>query len=147
MMTRWPLVTAIVAAGLLLGAVPRFQAGPNPLVAEVVRTGWLALPEVRFAGDAAEATPASMAALDRVRAMLAEHTEWTFEVQVHSHDAATPEADQALSDARAEWLVGWLRDRGIGRERLVPRGYGRARPPGSGEAARSRVELRKLNEE
>ena len=95
---------------------------------------------------------ASNALLEQVLLMLQQHTEWRFEVQVRTDELGDAAADQALSDRRAEAIVGWLIQRGIDSARLVPRGLGSARPrqtplpPATPLAAQS-VELRKLNEE
>ena len=90
--------------------------------------------------------------LEELRGMLLEHTEWTFEVQVHTDESGDPEQGHALSAARADTVVGWLTSRGIARARLVGKGYGSSRPLPVAPAAdpglqRRRVELRKLNEE
>lgn len=72
---------------------------------------------------------------------------WIAAAAVHSAEAVTPAADQALSDARAGWLERWFREHGIERARLIPRGYGRSQPPETPGPLSTRVELRKLNEE
>ena len=141
--------------GILLAAVmplsvqsPRVQA----MIAEVVRTGSVIVRGVTFEADADVPAAVSESALDDVRAMLVEHDEWTFEVQVHTDDGETPERDAALSTARARAVVSWLTRHGIAASRLVPRGMGSTRPRrdaigGDTSLVHDRVELRKLNEE
>jgi len=122
------------------------------MIAEVVRTGAVIVAGVTFDRERTQPAAASEAALGEVRALLLEHTEWTFEVQVHTDEAGTAEADRALSAARADAVVQWLVSRGIAEDRLVPRGYGSTLPLRTAPAAdpslqHRRVELRKLNEE
>ena len=87
-----------------------------------------------------------------MRAALLEHTEWTFEVQVHTDETGAPDTDLRLASARAAAVVRWLVSRGIEPNRLVPKGYGRTRPlpaapPADPALQHQRLELRKLNEE
>ena len=125
---------------------------PQAMIAEVVRTGALIVRHVTFDVSAEVPTADSEAALDDLRAVLIEHDEWTFEVQVHTDDGGTPERDAALSTARARSVVSWLTRHGIAASRLVPRGFGSTMPmrePPGGDASlvHDRLELRKLNEE
>ena len=85
-------------------------------------------------------------------AMLAEHTEWTFEVQVHTDESGDADRDHTLSAARADAVAAWLVSHGTAKARLVPHGYGSSRPLPAPPAAdpmlqHRRVELRKMNEE
>jgi len=141
--------------GVLLTAVTPLTAqspGAKAMIAEVVRTGALIVRHVTFEPDAEAPAAGSEAALDDLRAVLVEHDEWTFEVQVHTDDGGTPERDAALSAARAGAVVSWLARHGIAASRLVPRGLGSTRPLRGAAGAdaslvHDRVELRKLNEE
>jgi outer membrane protein OmpA-like peptidoglycan-associated protein len=122
------------------------------MIAEVVRTGSVIVAGVTFDRDRTQPAASSDPALDELRAVLLEHMEWTFEVQVHTDETDTPDKDLSLSSARADAVVRWLVTRGIEERRLVPRGYGRSRPlrtapAGDPTLQHRRVELRKLNEE
>jgi outer membrane protein OmpA-like peptidoglycan-associated protein len=139
---------------LLVAVMPVSLQSPRvqPMITEVVRTGSLIVPGVRFEADAEAPTADSERALDDLRVMLVQHEEWNFEVQVHTGDGGTPERDAALSTARATAVVSWLTRHGIAASRLVPRGLGSTRPPGDAvngddSPVHNRIELRKLNEE
>ena len=144
------MIRALMMSALVLLAP---QAGTrSAMIAEVVRTGSVIVAGVTFEDRAAEPTASSELALGELRAVLLDHAEWTFEVQVHTDEGGTPEADGALSATRAGAIVRWLNSRGIAADRLVARGYGSSRPLRSAPAAdpalqHRRVELRKLNEE
>ena len=84
--------------------------------------------------------------------MLDEHTEWTFEVQVHTDEMGDANRDQDLSKARTTAVVAWLTREGIESVRLVPHAYGSSKLRAGSAAetdvlAHNRVELKKLNEE
>ena len=145
-----PLLLGIVLTAVMpvIARSPRVQA----MIAEVERTGSVIVRGVTFEADADVPAAGSEGALDDVRAMLAEHDEWTFEVQVHTDDGGTPERDAALSTARARAVVAWLTRHGVAGARLVPHGVASTRPlPDAAKRdaalAHDRLELRKLNEE
>ena len=122
------------------------------MIAEVVATGSLLVRHVTFDAGSEALAASSDGALEELRAVLAEHDEWTFEVQVHTDDGGTAERDAALSTARAKAVVSWLTRQGIAASRLVPRGFGSTRPlrelpAGDASLVHNRLELRKLNEE
>jgi len=147
-MLTW-LMPAALATAI---AVPWQSADRTAMTAEVIRTGSVILEGVTFEPDRAVLARDSDRVLEDLRGMLLEHTEWTFEVQVHTDESGDPEQGRALSAARADTVVGWLTSRGIARARLVGKGYGSSRPLPVAPAAdpglqRRRVELRKLNEE
>jgi len=136
---------------VVLAGTPQ-AADRAAMVTEVVKTGSVILAGVCFEPGRAAFTASSEPVLAEVRAMLLEHAEWTFEVQVHNDEAGSLEQDRALSASRADVVVDWLATRGIARSRLAARGYGSARPLPIAPAAEPalqhrRVELRKLNEE
>ena len=143
-----------LAAALLMSAAPAGAqaADRRSMIAEVVRTGSVIVRGISFDKGAEVPSSSSEAALRQVSAMLREHDEWTFEVQVHTDETGDAVQDQALSTARAKGVVAWLTGEGIAPARLVPRGYGSSKPPArtaTGESATSprRLELKKLNEE
>ena len=72
------------------------------MIAEVVATGSLIVRQVTF--DAGSEAPAASSdgALEQLRAVLAEHDEWTFEVQVHTDDGGTARAGRGTVDGACE---------------------------------------------
>jgi OOP family OmpA-OmpF porin len=146
------IVIGLAVIGTLSTAhIPQGQDAKT-IIAEVVRTGSVIVRGIEFGKNVESPTSASAPALRQLRAMLLEHAEWTFEVQVHTNETGDPARDQALSSARAAAVVRWLTKEGIAIARLVPHGYGSSKPlaespAGDGRLAHDRVELRKLNEE
>jgi OOP family OmpA-OmpF porin len=118
------------------------------LEAEILQTGSASIEDVEFVPDSIAWSPRSVRALEQILRLLQRHTEWRFEVQVHTSGSADGPADRTLSDRRAEALVAWLVEHSIEQSRLVPRGYGSSKPITiHGRTVRERVELKKLNEE
>ena len=149
MRVPWPLLFVVLGAASLPAAQ---SALTGAMIAEVVATGSLIVRHVTFDAGSEAPAPGSDAALEALRAVLVEHDEWAFEVQVHTDDGGTAERDATLSTARAKAVVSWLTRRGIAASRLVPRGFGSARPlrelpAGGASPVHDRLELRKLNEE
>ena len=146
----WLALAALVLP--TMAALPAQSAGVTAMIADVVRTGSLIVRQVHFDLATDAPTPGSEAVLSDLLAMLREHDEWTFEVQVHTDETGAANTDLQLSAARASAVVHWLVSRGIADHRLVPRGYGssrplRAAPSGDPQLRTRRVELRKVNEE
>ena len=118
------------------------------LEAEILQTGSALIEDVEFVPHTVAWSPRSVRALEQILRLLQRHTEWRFEVQVHTNDSGDGPADRTLSERRAEALVGWLTDHGIDSSRLVPRGYGSSKSLTiGGRTLSERVELKKLNEE
>jgi OmpA-OmpF porin, OOP family len=146
------IVVTLLALTSLCVALRGQSADAAAMIAEVVRTGSVIVRGVEFDPGQAAATVGSQRSLAEIYAVLTEHDEWSFEVQVHTDESGNAAQDRALTDARAEWLVAWLTARGIAPARLVAKGYGSAKPLRSAPAVdpglqHRRVELRKLNEE
>ena len=143
----------LVAWAVLTGGAPPGQSDVEPaMAAEIVKTGSLIVRGIAFEPGGATLLPASRPSLQELRRLLTKHTEWIFEVQGHTNEAATPAGNEALSAARARAVVSWLTANGIPAPRLTARGYGDTRPLkgdlGADEGLRCcRIELRKVNEE
>ncbi len=66
--------------------------------------------------------------LDGLYAMLTENPEVIIEIGSHTDARGSDDYNMRLSQRRAEAVVRYLEQRGVGRERLVPRGYGETVP-------------------
>ena len=95
------------------------------MIAEVSGPGSVIVRGVTFERARPVPTSAAGRSLEELRVALREHDEWTFEVQGHTTEAGSPEANLALSRERAEAVVAWLVDHGIPSSRLVAHGMGR----------------------
>ena len=119
---------------------------------DIRQTGFALVEGLEFDPGQSIWPPSSIATLEQVLAMLRQHSEWRFDVQVHTDELGAPDADQELTKRRAEAIVAWLIARGVEPSRLVAHGLGSSRPRGGrsseeGSTANRWVELRKLNEE
>lgn len=101
--------------------------------------------------DTAKATikPDSAKVLDEVAAMLKSAPALKIEVGGHTDNVGGAEANQKLSEARAQSVVAALGQRGIAASRLTAKGYGQSAPVADnrseeGRAKNRRVELKKL---
>jgi outer membrane protein OmpA-like peptidoglycan-associated protein len=143
------LTLSIVCSGVVGSSQTQDAAA---MIAEVVRSGSVMVRGIEFDPRAATLSARSKPALEEVRRMLDEHTEWTFEVQVHTDEMGDANRDQDLSKARTTAVLDWLKREGIESARLVPHGSGSSKMHAGSAAetdvlAHNRVELRKLNEE
>jgi OOP family OmpA-OmpF porin len=122
------------------------------MAAEIANTGSVAVYGINFDTGKATLQAGSDQVLGEIVKLLQDHADWRFEVQGHTDNVGAKGANLALSDQRAKAVVAWLTQNGIPAGRLVPKGYGDARPVGEnttdeGRAKNRRVELKKLNEE
>ncbi|MCP3932214.1 MAG: OmpA family protein [Bacteroidetes bacterium] len=62
--------------------------------------------------------------LEKLFDLLVENSDFIVEIGSHADSRGSKRYNLRLSQRRAESVVNWLVDRGIERERLVPRGYG-----------------------
>jgi len=105
------------------------------------------LPGVYFAFNSAIIDPASDRTLAAVAGMLARHPDWRMSVEGHTDSVGTDQANQSLSERRAEAVRVRLAERhGVDTRRWDAVGYGRSRPrePNTtfeGRARNRRVEL------
>ncbi len=89
--------------------------------------------------------PISDDLLTQVRDVILQHPEiQQIEVQGHADDVGTAEANQALSDQRANAIKSWLAAKGIDKRRLIARGYGSTRPVASNRTEEGRQQNRRV---
>lgn len=111
------------------------------------KRGPMILNGIMFASGKKALTPASCATLDQVAQSLQEWGEINVEVQGHSD---IMEANQKLSELRANEVRDYLVQKGIAPDRLKAVGYGKSQPLTSNNSAAGRqknrrVEFRRLN--
>ncbi|MEM9714766.1 MAG: fasciclin domain-containing protein, partial [Actinomycetota bacterium] len=124
---------------------------PPTIAAQVAVTSeineTLALDPVQFATGSAAIEPESETTLDTVTAVLTENVDVALVIQGHTDDQGDDDANQALSEARAQSVLDALVARGIDAERLTAIGFGETRPigdnaTGEGQAQNRRIEFR-----
>jgi outer membrane protein OmpA-like peptidoglycan-associated protein len=128
-----PVWVVLVLSGSAACATQADQSEPPSstvasMQADIRQTGSALVEGMEFGQGQVSWTPPSTPALEQILAMLRSHSEWRFEVQVHTAELGDRDRDQALTDRRAEALVEWFTAHGVDASRLVPRGLGSSRP-------------------
>ena len=78
--------------------------------------------------DKATLRPESAAALDELVKLLNENPNVTIELSAHCDYKGSAQYNKRLSQRRAETVVNYLIAKGISKDRLTPRGYGKEKP-------------------
>jgi outer membrane protein OmpA-like peptidoglycan-associated protein len=99
---------------------------------------------VYFDFGKAELLPESHPELDRVANFLSKSTNITLEIGGHTDDVGSNEANQKLSEARAEAVLNYLVTRGVKRIRIKAVGYGKSRPLVKGTSEEDRAKNRRV---
>ncbi len=99
---------------------------------------------VHFASGQAEILPGSSAALDDVAAVLIADPTIRVEIQGHTDNRASAESNLALSQRRAEAVMGYLIEKGVDPAQLTAKGYGEASPIADNATEAGRLENRRV---
>ena len=78
--------------------------------------------------DKATLRPESQAALDALVSLLEQNPNVTIELSAHADYKGSAEYNKLLSQRRAESVVNYLISKGIAKDRLTPKGYGKEKP-------------------
>jgi len=87
-----------------------------------------AIEDITFKANSAELESASREALEQIVGFLKSNQNVIVEIGGHASTMASSYTAKSLSENRARSVVSYLRNRSIGFERLLPRGYGNSRP-------------------
>jgi OOP family OmpA-OmpF porin len=117
--------------------------------AEINNTGSCSVYGILFDTGKATIQPASQHTLNEVAQLLKKNSTWKLQIEGHTDNAGTKEANAKLSQARADAVRKWLVSLGIDAARLTAKGFGDTKPladNGSeeGRAKNRRVALVKL---
>ena len=119
----------------------RFINGNKP----VDKTTWFDFDRVTFASSSAELDPgASKAQLDNLKEILTAHPAVRLKIGGYTDSTGNEEANQQLSQARAEAVVAALVDRGVEADRLEAEGYGSQHPVASNATPEGRAQNRRM---
>ncbi len=107
------------------------------------------LQNIFFETNLAVITPLSYPALDRVINFMKKNPDIKVEIDGHTDSVGSDAYNQRLSQARAQAVVEYLVKHGIGRDRLVAKGFGETKPVApnttpEGRAKNRRVEFKIL---
>lgn len=117
----------------------------NELLDKINKDGFIAL-YLNFNTGKATIKPDSLPQLEQVAQALKSSPDLKLEVAGHTDNVGKPDANQKLSEARAQAVMKALTDRGIAAARLSAKGYGQSKPLADnktedGRAKNRRVEL------
>jgi OOP family OmpA-OmpF porin len=99
---------------------------------------------VQFRTASAVLTEASKKSLDRAAEMLTRFPEKRVEVQGHTDTIGQPDANMALSDARANAVYRYLTGKGVAADRLLAKGYGDRQPIADNSTKEGRQQNRRV---
>ena len=132
---------------------PAAEAAPKleGLSRQQLRAGSVvSIEKLYFKADSSAINMASLPVLDQVYDFLDAHDDVVIEVGGHTNGQPPHEFCDALSAARAEAVVDYLAGKGIPRQRLYAKGYGKRRPratnrTATGRRRNQRVEIKVLS--
>jgi outer membrane protein OmpA-like peptidoglycan-associated protein len=117
---------------------PRPEASPTPTASNSptpaqsqpapVQSQLAALPQITFETGSATLTPQGRAAVDQAAGILRASPTIRVRIEGHTDSTGTPEANLALSRARAQTVLDTLLSLGIAADRMSAVGYGDTRP-------------------
>lgn len=115
----------------------------NELLDKLNKDGYVAL-YINFDTAKAIIKPDSAATIEQVAQMLKSAPELKLEVGGHTDNVGNPEANQKLSEARAQAVVKALGERGITTMRLTAKGYGDSKPVADNRSEEGRAKNRRV---
>ncbi|MBP7462023.1 MAG: OmpA family protein [Candidatus Delongbacteria bacterium] len=128
----------------------RIAKGAVSLYDKVMTDGKFITTGIKFDVNQAVIKPESMGIINVVLKMMQEHPELKFSVEGHTDSDGNEQANQSLSENRADAVRLMLVNLGISADRLVSKGWGESRPmtentTSEGKAQNRRVEFIKIN--
>ncbi|MEL6659866.1 MAG: OmpA family protein [Bacteroidota bacterium] len=117
---------------------------------EMERGATIALEDIQFEADSSRLLPASLPALEELREFLASNQDVTIEIGGHTNGWAEANYAVTLSTARAKAVADYLLRKGISRNQIRYKGYGREDPrdtnkTAAGRKRNQRVEIKILD--
>ena len=111
----------------------------------------LTIGDVLFAFDKATLSPVAFRNVDKLAVFLKKHSNRSVLIEGHTDSVGSDEYNLDLSKKRADAVENALVDKGVGKERITPKGYGKKYPVASnktsdGRQLNRRVEVVVLNE-
>jgi outer membrane protein OmpA-like peptidoglycan-associated protein len=102
------------------------------------------LNNIFFGFDSANVKKDSELELERVVELLNANPSMTVEISAHTDDKGADAYNNRLSQARAEAVVNYLVQKGIAKERLVAKGYGKSQPAVPNDSDENRAKNRRV---
>jgi outer membrane protein OmpA-like peptidoglycan-associated protein len=102
------------------------------------------LNNIFFGFDSSGLKPQSEFELMRVVEMMQKNATMVVEISAHTDDKGSDAYNNKLSQSRAESVVNFLVSKGIPKERLVPKGYGKTQPTVPNDSEENRAKNRRV---
>ncbi|MFN3402612.1 MAG: OmpA family protein [Cytophagaceae bacterium] len=102
------------------------------------------LNNIFFEFDSSSLSPSSVNELERVVDLLKANPGMQVEISAHTDDKGSDEYNDKLSQARAESVVNYLKEKGIETSRLVAKGYGKNSPNVPNDSDENRAKNRRV---
>ena len=102
------------------------------------------LNNIFFGFDSANVKKDSELELERVVELMNANPTMTVEISAHTDDKGSDVYNNKLSQARAESVVNFLLSKGIVKERLVAKGYGKVQPNVPNDSDENRAKNRRV---
>jgi len=118
-------------------------APDSPALGCDAATDHVILEQIEFPSESSMLSVESRNVLDRVARAIEAAASSTFEIGAHTV-AGNANANQSLSQARADTVRQYLMVRGVSPNRITAKGYGESRPIVAGSPSNDRVELTRL---
>jgi outer membrane protein OmpA-like peptidoglycan-associated protein len=112
----------IYEKGILKKGGPGFDRGPIDPTADNPEITYLL--HIYYDFDQAYVRDDAITELNKLYTLMVENPQYIIEIGSHTDARGSNHYNHRLSQRRAESVVRWLVDKGIGKDRLVPRGYG-----------------------
>lgn len=136
---------AVLTHGSGEAAIEVGDAGRVDLAQSLKKDCRVTLVGVLFDFDKATLKPESNAALARAQGAIAANRGLALDVEGHTDAVGNDAYNQKLSEARAQSVVAWLVAKGIPKEQLAARGYGKARPVATNDTDEGRARNRRVD--
>ena len=120
------------------------EGGPRSLYDDLESEGFISTTAIRFDTGSASIQPESSGILNDILALLEEHGDVRLLVEGHTDSQGEDDANQALSEARAEAVAAWLIDRGIDAGRLDTIGHGESQPAAGNDTPEGMAQNRRV---
>ena len=106
----------------------RIAEGGVPLYRRLVTDGKVIFNTIQFDYNKASLRPSAKESIDRIAAMMSQQPKVKLSVEGHTDSDGTNEANQSLSERRAEAVKKALMEQGIAEDRLEVKGWGEEKP-------------------
>lgn len=100
--------------------------------------------DITFDVNKADIKEESMAEINRIKTLMEKNPELRYEVQGHTDSTGSPEANQRLSEKRAEAIVSKLVELGVDASRLTAVGKGQYSPVADNATEEGRAQNRRV---